>query len=177
MAPVKTFFPETRLSKLAARSGGISREIAVENSMKHIESLRGEGDETISRLMLEIETLVGTARASKLQTDQMQNVLQLADQIVTLTGTFGYEPLGRVMRSLCDVTDGLLRAGLQDAAPIAVHIQSMRLLSPGASALTNQQTDVVLSELSKILTHYKFGSLADQDKSGSAGDPLAAATS
>jgi len=158
--PVKTSFPRTRLSQLAARSGGIGRDQAVESAMQSVESLRGEGDETIARFAAEIETIVNGARGGRLAADQMQTILQYSDQIVTLAGTFDYESLAKVMRSLCDVTDGMLGAGLQDFAPIAVHVQSMRLVVPGGTALSPEQVETVLAELAKVLAHYNFGSIA-----------------
>jgi len=79
-----------------------------------------------------------------------------------LAATFGYEPLARCMRSLCDVADGLLTGKLEDAAPVAVHVRSMRLLAPGSMVLSAQQAEVVLAELSKILTHYDFSPIGGQ---------------
>ena len=92
----------------------------------------------------------------------MKMVLHRADLIVTLAATFGYEPLARCMRSLCDVADGLLTHGLDDGAPVAVHVRSMRLLAPGSAALLPAQVEVVLGELAKILTHYDFSSISKQ---------------
>jgi hypothetical protein len=156
MKPVMTFFPETRLAKLAARFGGIARDEAVEKAKEYIESMRGEGDQAIAEIMGEIETILATAKGGKLATEQMKALLRWADQVVTLAGTFDYAALGRVMKSLCDVADGLIRAGLEDAAPIAVHVRAMRLVAPGSTALTGTQIDTVLAELAKILTHYDF---------------------
>lgn len=160
MIPVTTSFPRTRLSQLVERAGGVARDAAVEGAMASVESLRGEGDEAIMRLMAAIETAMTDARGAKLPSDKIRGILQNADQLVTLAGTFGYESLAKVMRSLCDVADGLIRTGLQDAAPIAVHVQSMRLLAPGSAALSPAAIGTMLAELSKVLTHYKFGSLA-----------------
>ena len=161
--PVKTSFPRTRLSQLAARSGGIAREQAVEAAMESVESLRGEGDEAIKSSIAAIEAIMKHARNGHLPTERIQGILPYADQIVTLAATFGYESLAKVMRSLCDVADGLVRAGLRDVAPIAVHVQSMQLLIPGSTALSAEQVEVVLGELGKVLAHYNFGSIAGQD--------------
>lgn len=159
MSSVRTSFPRTRLSQLVERAGGIGRDLAVEGAMASVELLRGEGEETIARMMSAIDTALTSTRKGKLQPERLTEILQYADQIVTLAGTFGYEPLAKVMRSLCDVADGLNRAGLLDAAPIAVHVQSMHLLAPGGPTLSPEQIDTVLAELSKILTHYNFGSI------------------
>jgi hypothetical protein len=162
MKPVMTFFPETRLAKLAARPGGIMRDIAIENAKEALESMRGEGDEAIRLGMDAIERVASHARDNQLPTARMKEILTYSDQLVTLAETFGYRAFGRSMKSLCDVTDGLISGGLQDFAPIAVHLRTMRLLAPGSSALSPEHTEVVLGELAKILTHYDFSSIGSQ---------------
>ena len=159
----RTYFPKTRLSELAARPGGIARDMAIEAAMAAIQEMRAESDKTIMAEIEAIEAIVFGAKNTALSEDEMQRVLRHADPIVTLAGTFGYQFLDIAVRSLCDVTDGLLRSNIRDAAPIAVHIQSMRLLGPTANALSPEQASKVLAELAKILTHYKFGSLAVPD--------------
>jgi hypothetical protein len=49
---------------------------------------------------------------------------------------------------------------MDDAAPIAVHIQSMQLLAPGSTTLSPAQIEVVLGELAKVRSHYNFASFA-----------------
>lgn len=168
--PKKTFFPKTRLSELVARPGGIPRDLAVEGAMAAIQELRGESDKMIGLLIEAIEEIVYGSKGMQLSHEDMFRVLKHADQIVTLAGTFGYQFLDIAVRSLCDVTDGLIRSNMHDAAPIAVHIQSMRLLGPNTNTLTPEQAGKVLGELAKILTHYKFGSLEVPDEAVDAVD-------
>ena len=101
----------------------------------------------------------------------MSTILRYADQIVTLAGTFGYQSLDLATRSLCDVTDGLLGAGIDDVAPIAVHVQAMRLMAPGAPALSPPETANVLGELARILTHFELSTISTKH----AGQDIAAA--
>ena len=162
MKTVMTFFPETRLAKLAARPGGLMRDIAIENAMQAVEAMRGEGDEAIRHEMDAIDKVMTGVQNNKIPAAAMKQILHHADLIVTFAATFGYEALARCMRSLCDVADGLLNGGLEDAAPIAVHVRSMRLLAPGSATLSAQQAEVVLGELAKILTHYDFTPISGQ---------------
>jgi hypothetical protein len=161
--PVKTFFPQTRLSELVKRAGGISRDDAVAGALECLETVRSDCDGEIRRSMDSIEAIVAASDGKSLHASDMRSILQLSDQIVTLAGTFGYQALDKVMRSMCDVTDGLLQARLSDAAPIRVHAQAMRLMAPGSMVLSAGETDKVLSELAKILTHYNFGPLSAID--------------
>jgi hypothetical protein len=108
--PVKTYFPKTRLSEIAAEIGGIARDEAIAGAKESVELMREEGDAEINRSMVAIEAIMAGTNRRTLQAADMRKILQFADQIVTLAGTFGYTALDRVMRSLCDVTDGLLQA-------------------------------------------------------------------
>ena len=162
MKPVMTFFPETRLAKLAARPGGIMRDFAIENAKETLESMRGEGDDAIRSGMDAIEKVAGSARDNRLPVARSKEILTYADQLVTLASTFGYQAFARCMKSLCDVADGLITAGLEDAAPITVHVRTMRILAPGSTTLSPEQTEVVLGELAKILTHYDFSPIGSQ---------------
>jgi hypothetical protein len=157
-----THFPKTRLSELIGRLGGISREDAVEKAKIELESMRGKSDEVILESVAALEEIIlhpetGNAYSRK----QMVEILQLADQIVTLAGTFGYVALDKATRSLCDVTDGLLRAKRNDIASIHVHIRAIRMVVPGAAPLPPEIVEQLLSELAKILAHYGFKGLSD----------------
>ena len=164
--PVKTFFPQTRLSQVATSPGGIARDEAIAGALKSVESMRQQGDAEILRVMALIDQIVAGAGRVGLGAASLRAILLHADQIVTLAGTFGYDALDKVMRSMCDVADGLLHAGLSDVAPVAVHAQSMRLMAPGASSLSDVETARVLAGLAKILKHYNFVSLAGDEAAG-----------
>src|SRR5262249_29698565 len=93
-APVKTFFPQTRLAELAARPGGIARSDAIEGAMKSIEGMRSDADKTIGKSLAAIEAVVYPAlKGGTLTEIEMYKVLRAADQIVTLAGTFCYAAL------------------------------------------------------------------------------------
>jgi hypothetical protein len=157
--PVKTYFPKTRLSELAARPGGIWRDDAIEGAQKSIETLRGEGNAAILASMKEIEAVACT-NAGRLSASLLQRILRLADPIVSLAGTFGYDALDAVSRSMCDLVDGMLAANIFDAAPVLVHAQSMRLLMPDSPQRSAEEVARIQSELAKVIAHYNFGSLA-----------------
>jgi len=158
---VRTFFPKTRLSELASRPGGLSRDDAIAGAMKGIEASRVEGDATVAKSINDIDALLRTAKGGKLPLESMNSVLKQADQIVTISGTFGYWSLDKVARSLCDLTDGLINSEQYDLAPVAVHVQSLRLLSPTSGiTLGDAEVDKIHSELAKVLAHYEFVSLA-----------------
>src|SRR4051812_35971034 len=120
-----TLFPKTRLSELVGRLGGISRSDAIIEAKKQLESMRSQSDEVIETSINALEAVVyGPSHGDWYSTEQMQEILCLGDQIVTLAGTFEYTSLDKVTRSLCDVTDGLLRTKRRDIASIHVHMRA-----------------------------------------------------
>jgi hypothetical protein len=155
----KIFFPKTRLTELAARSGGVTRETALDGALKNLNDSRADADITIEKSICALEAIVADSRGGLLTEADMRDVLRYSDQIVTLAGTFGYDSLDSAVKNLCDVTDGLLSAKLFHAAPIAVHIRAMRMFCPGAPPMAAGPTEKILSELGKILTHYNFSRL------------------
>lgn len=160
-AKAKISYPKSRLTELAARDGGIPSDIAVENATKSLESMRAKSDEKIRGAISAIEDILSAPRsAPTLNKEQMSAILRHADQIVTLSGTFCYANLDRAARSLCDVADGLLRAGMTDSKPIEVHVQTMHLLAPGSVALSDGHAAMMLGELARVAEHFNLGSLA-----------------
>ena len=139
----------------------MTRDAAVEGAMKSIDSMRAASDETILSSVTAIEAIVYAPHsANRLSAAEMGTILRYADQIVTLAGTFGYQSLDMATRSLCDITDGLLGTGIDHIAPIAVHVQAIRLMAPGGPSLSGAETAKVLDELAKILTHFELSSIS-----------------
>jgi len=159
-AKKKIFFPKTRLSELAARAGGVLRDDALDGAMKTLEGMRDKADVQIRGAIAALEEIVfGRASGDTLNDEKMLAILRHADQIVTLSGTFGYTSLDAASRSLCDVADGMLRAGMHDRQPIAVHVQTMHLLAPGNMKLSGEHAEKMLGELAKVTAHFNFESL------------------
>lgn len=160
--PVKTFFPKTRLAEIAARGGGIAREDALESALQLIEELRDDGVGAIKTAMSDMTSVAFGATGSTYNPSELGKILRFADTIDSLAGTFGYESLSAVVRSLCDLVDGMLGAAIGDRAPVLVHVQSMQLMAPGAPELSPHEKERVQVELKKVVAHYKFVSLAGQ---------------
>jgi hypothetical protein len=170
----KIHFPTTRLAELAARPGGVTRTTALEEAAKSVQSMLDIGLETTNYAMTSIEAIAYAAKNGRLETEGMQNVLRQADHIVTMAATFGFAGLEEAAKSLCDVADGLLSRGLSDAAPVIVHVQSMRLMMPGGAELGEAEVAYILAELAKVRLHYEFARLSvgapvDIDPPGIAG--------
>src|SRR6478609_2991807 len=159
---VLTYFPQTRLAALIGRFGGISRSDAVEGAMKELAGKRAESDAEIENSICQLEALVGTsAKSGKLTPASMLEVLRLCDQIVTLSGIFGYAALDIIAKSLCDVADGLHQTKRYDLSPVQVHVQAIRMVAPSSPPLSEGAIQTVLAELAKIISFYGFTSASD----------------
>ncbi len=157
-----TYFPRTKLSEAVGGFGGVARDDAVEGALKQLESMRGESDAVIGTSIAALErTAQAPEQKNAYSADQMQELLNCGDQIVTLAGTFGYQALDAATRGLCDVVSGLMAAGLSETASVQVHVRAIRLLAPGAPALPPAQVAIILSELAKILDHHGFARGSD----------------
>ena len=157
-----THFPKTRLSQLIGRLGGVSRSDGVEEAKKQLESMREKGDEVIRTSLAALEAIIFHPElANAYSPAQMREILCLGDQIVTLAGTFDYVALDKATRSLCDVTDGLVRTKRNDIASIHVHLRAMQMLAPGTVALPPDHIEMLLSELAKIMNHHGFDRISD----------------
>jgi hypothetical protein len=160
-AKKKIFFPKTRLSELAARAGGMLRDDALDGAMASLETMRAQSDGEIRKSIAAMEGIVFARETGDMLDDaQMLSILTHADQVVTLAGTFCYAALDSAARSLCDITDGLMRAGMHNRKPVAVHVQTLHLLAPGGMVLSPEHAEKMLGELAKVAAHFNFGSLA-----------------
>jgi hypothetical protein len=156
----KVLFPKLRLQEMLNRPGGISREEALSAALENVRSISGEGDQQIEDAIVKIEAIAISPGKSQFLPEDLKAILELADQIVTLAGTFGYSSLDRATKNLCDMADGLLHTDRGEAAPILVHIRAVRLFAPSASALSEEEAQKVLAELEKIKKFYNFAGLA-----------------
>jgi uncharacterized protein YeeX (DUF496 family) len=159
----KVYRPRTRLSLLACQDGGISRQMGVAEAQKAIDTMREESEEVICDAIAALEAISRQPRrGATLTKSEIGEIMHLADQVVTIAGTFGYDSLGRAARSLCDVVDGLSNTDASNIAPINVHIQALRLMAPGSAKLSPSAEHRVLSELEKIIAHFGFVSMSDK---------------
>lgn len=157
---VKVYFPTLPLQEAVAKGGGITRENAVAAAQENIQAMSGEANYNIESAIQALDAIVKGAAGGKLAPEQLRTVLEQADQVVMMAGTFNYAALDRASRSLCDIADGLLREGRFEAAPVAVHVRAMRLFSPLCTLPPPEECERILSELAKVAAYYNFKPLS-----------------
>ena len=156
---VRIFVPRNVLQELLGRPGGKSRDDAVAGALEQIETLR---DASLAALDATIEAVEIAARGpatGRFAPADLENMLQQADLIVTLAGTFGLEHLDAAARSLCDLTYVLLQIGRTDAEPVRVHARALRLFSPKNPPLSAKEAQLVLAELARFRSYFGAKSL------------------
>jgi hypothetical protein len=151
---VLTHFPKNRLTELVGRFGGLTRDDAVEAATHEIEILRPEADKRIEAGIAELERILSEAGRGGASPEMMISLLPVADQVVTLAGTYGYEALDHATKNLCDLLDGLISQKKNDLASIRVHVQTIRMVTPSSPQLPAQHVEVLLLELQKVLDHH-----------------------
>jgi hypothetical protein len=150
----KIYFPKIRLTELVMAPGGMTRDDAVAAAIRNVQSISGEGDTVMLASIQKIEKILAGS-GGKLDTAMLEAILVHADQIITLSGTFGYDTLDRATRSLCDTIECLLAGKAGDLAPVAVHADAMHLFAPGKAGPQGAAAEAVLAELARVQAHYR----------------------
>lgn len=151
VTPVKN-----RLGQMLRQPGGIKREDAVEAAQKNVETLREEFIAAIPGEVTALEDLFAVAKMSGMSPELITAMLHRASQLLTLSGTFGYDLLDVVTRRFCDFASGMIDLGITDTAPVGVHLRAMRLLCPGNAELSKEEADRMLSSLAALHEHYRI---------------------
>ncbi|HEV2563378.1 MAG TPA: hypothetical protein VGT78_14675 [Rhizomicrobium sp.] len=150
---MRTHFPQNRLSSLINRPGGTWRDEAIAEATRQVETLRDSSMDAVDALIGKLEA--AAARKEQGAIEQLKEIQQLSDQIITIAGTFGLVFLVETAKRLCDLAQAFLARGKTDAEAIAVHIRAIRLFGPKGTALSDQAANSVLLELRRVLQHFE----------------------
>jgi len=133
--------------------GGVTRERAVQEAGKRVETLRAPYEEAIAVEIAKLEKIVAAA-GPEIAARQLAQLLDGAGRLLTLTGTFGFALLDAVSKSLCDLCVGMLEKSIAATAPLEVHLNAMRLA--WKMELSETEAEEMLGELARIHVHYGF---------------------
>ena len=155
-ADFKLYRVKNQLGELMRRPGGVSREQAVGEANKGIESLREGYVKAIPVEIAELEEMVAANRSDEISADEIGRLLSRASRLLTLSGTFGYDLLDGVVKRFCDLGLGMIEKGITSVAPIEVHLRAMRLVSPDSVPLAREEAQELLDELSRVHAHFEL---------------------
>jgi hypothetical protein len=149
----KTIRVKNRLGELMRRPGGIRRTQAIKSASQAVETLREVYVNSIPGEIGELEA-IAVGGKGRLSAEDINAMLDRAGRLLTLSGTFGYELLDRVVKRFCDFAGAMVEKNIDDVAPIDVHLRAMRLVCPGAADLSEDEADNMLKGLEKVHKHY-----------------------
>ncbi|MBS0471280.1 MAG: hypothetical protein JSR60_09430 [Proteobacteria bacterium] len=149
MSGFQSYKVKTRLSKLVHRTGGKSRADAISAATRNLLAARDGYIETIEQQIDLIERTVSTDAPVS---DRLRLLNHLSNNLITLAGTFGFDPLAEACMRLCDLTAAFLERDRWEDAPIAVHVRTIRVLAPGSTETVDPTT--LLAGLRALLAHY-----------------------
>jgi len=153
-ASCKVIRVKNRLGQLLRMPGGIAREEAVQAAGQAVGTLRDEYVNAIPGEVEALEAIAAGAGQRRISAQKLQAMLDRAGQLLTLSGTFGYDLLDEVVKRFCDLASGMIEKGIDEAAPVHVHLRAMRLVCPGSAPLDENAADHMLSGLQKVHAHY-----------------------
>ncbi len=141
--------PRSSLGNLAARSGGLSREAALQQAAQELEAQGDEAAKEIDAQLVAIGEIVRLVADGHIAGGPLIALTQRADTIVTIAGTFGLTHIEEAAKSLCHVLARADRLPALCIEPIRAHVDAMCLLSH--SHLTNKDATMLLGELAKTV--------------------------
>ncbi len=147
---VRIHYPENKLRTLVSGPGGMSREVAIASAERCLEELREPTldliAESIAEFCVAVKQGVKPADISGLQ--------PILDRIISLSGTFGQRPLALAAMNLVDLLNAMLDRDCVVMAPIMVHVEAIKLLSPRAEPLSDIGVSDLLGGLDDILRYF-----------------------
>ncbi|MDE2184121.1 MAG: hypothetical protein KGJ78_13970 [Alphaproteobacteria bacterium] len=142
-----------RITDLIRRPGGISRSQAVKAATTDVQRLREDLIQHVPDEIGALEAIADGASGDYLSAGDLETMLEGAERLLILSGTFGLTLLDEVVKKFCDLAAGVIERGQCSVAPVSVHLRAMRLVSPDSPPLSNEEQDNLLRELSKVHAH------------------------
>jgi len=159
VTPVKN-----RLGQMLKKPGGIKRQEAVEAAGKNVETLREEYVAAIPGEIAALEDMYAVSSLTgRISFEILDAMLRRAGQLLTLSGTFGFDRLDQVVKRFCDLVTGMVDKKIDDPAAVGVHLRAMRLFCPGAVELPAEEADLMLKGLVRVHEFYGIVRLAVED--------------
>ena len=145
-----------RLGQLLRKSGGISRGLAMKAADTNVERLREEFVNVIPDEIAALEAILVACGGEHIAASELDVMVRRASQILTLSGTYGFERLDTVVKRFCDLALGMIDKGITDVAPVSVHLRAMRMVVPGAAEISEAEVAHILEGLMSVQSHYRI---------------------
>ncbi len=150
-----------RLGQLLRKKGGVSRGLALKAASMNVENLREEFVGAIPGEIAALEAILTAGGGQRITGPDLDAMLRRASQILTLSGTYGFDRLDTVVKRFCDLVIGMIENGIEEVAPVSVHLRAMRLVTPGAAEISETEAAHMLAGLASVRAHYALDRAKD----------------
>jgi len=123
----RAFFVDTRFQRLARRSGGITREQAINQAQAGIEEARGGFEAWVDTELKELVDLVKSAGTDRAAPDWLDAANFRSRQLRDVGTTMGFELLSFVADSLCDLLDSIAAGAECNMDSVVCHVDALVL--------------------------------------------------
>ena len=133
---VQTFFVDTHFQKMARRSGGVPRELAIERAQAQVDELNSEGADWLNRELQEFDAAVRRTGGNFSDISELDRVHDSCCQLRDVGAAVGFELFTYIAKNLCEILDAI-KAGAPydenmihyDENMIHCHIDALLLAS------------------------------------------------
>ena len=121
-------FPvDTRFQQMARRPGGVPRERALEGAQRHIDELKPEFNNWLSRELKELTVSIQQVASNPNDTAVLDRAHQACCQLRDVGGTMGYELVTFIADNFCEILDAIKAGATCDKNMIDCHMDALAL--------------------------------------------------
>jgi hypothetical protein len=126
-------FPvDTRFQQMARRPGGVPRERALDGAQRHIDELKPEFNNWLSRELEELAVSIQQVVINPSDAAVLERAHQVCSQLRDVGGTMSYELVTFVADNLCDILDAIKAGATCDKNMIDCHMDALALAKTDA---------------------------------------------
>lgn len=121
-------FPvDTRFQQMARRPGGVPRERALDVAQRHIDELKPDFGNWLTREMKQLAKLIQAVGDNPGDDAVLDQAHQACRQLRDVGGTMGYELVTFVADNLCDILDAIKAGATYDQNMVDCHMDALAL--------------------------------------------------
>jgi chemotaxis protein histidine kinase CheA len=124
---VRIFAVDTRFQKMARRSGGVPREVAIERAQEQIETFKDEFVDFVDRELQELTEAFRSIASDTITEAQLDELEQRCSQLRDTGTTMGLALITFVADNLCQVLNTVRNGARYEPATIDCHIDALTL--------------------------------------------------
>ncbi|MGO9398485.1 MAG: hypothetical protein ACLP19_11680 [Xanthobacteraceae bacterium] len=152
--PARIFNVETQFQKMARRSGGISRERAIERAEIEIEEVKVQFDEWLDQELAGIATAIEAARLGPDNPEWLADAAGCSRRVRDASATMRFELLSFVANSLCDLLDSIATDTEYAIDSVVCHLEALNLSRrPEYRHLRPDEVPELTKGLRRVVTH------------------------